>query len=73
MERVAIISVDGHVKAPRERYRDYLEKQHLVAFDEWLARVQPTPDGLNVSPALGPEAQGARARRRSPSTTWSRR
>lgn len=53
MERVAIISVDGHVKALRARYRDYIEKKHLPAFDDWLAPSQALPDGLNVSPELG--------------------
>ncbi len=46
MTRAAIISVDGHVKAPRARYRDYLESAHLDEFDEWLARVEDTPDGF---------------------------
>ena len=36
MERVAIVSVDGHVKASREGYRDYIEERFLDEFDAWL-------------------------------------
>ncbi len=46
MARAAIISVDGHVKAPRARYRDYLPEAYHEAFDEWLASVEGTPDGF---------------------------
>jgi predicted TIM-barrel fold metal-dependent hydrolase len=34
MDRIAIISVDGHVKASRAQYRDYIEKKHLEVYDE---------------------------------------
>jgi predicted TIM-barrel fold metal-dependent hydrolase len=34
MGRVGIISVDGHVKASRAQYRDYIEKQYLEVYDE---------------------------------------
>ena len=40
MERVAIISVDGHVKAPRAAYRDYIEQKYLDRFDEWLTSLR---------------------------------
>ena len=33
MARIAIISVDGHVKASRRDYRDYLTKQYVEAYD----------------------------------------
>jgi predicted TIM-barrel fold metal-dependent hydrolase len=46
MGRAAIISVDGHVKAPRATYRDYLEARFHEPFDEWLASVDGTPDGF---------------------------
>ena len=36
MERVAIISVDGHVKAPRAGYRDYIDPKWRDAFDDWV-------------------------------------
>jgi predicted TIM-barrel fold metal-dependent hydrolase len=54
--RAAIISVDGHVKAPRATYRDYIERDHLEQFDEWLGRFEGTPDGF-VRPAIGEDAQ----------------
>ena len=46
MERVAIISVDGHVKAPRAGYRDYIDPKWRGAFDEWVKRFEGTPDGF---------------------------
>jgi predicted TIM-barrel fold metal-dependent hydrolase len=56
MGKAAIISVDGHVKAPRARYRDYIEGPFLDQFDDWLAEVEGTPDGF-VNPATGEDAQ----------------
>jgi hypothetical protein len=44
--RAAIISVDGHVKAPRAGYRDYIEPKWRGAFDTWLEGVAGTPDGF---------------------------
>jgi predicted TIM-barrel fold metal-dependent hydrolase len=46
MERVAIISVDGHVKAPRAGYRDYIDPKWRAAFDDWVKRFEGTPDGF---------------------------
>ena len=46
MNQVAIISVDGHVKAPRAGYRDYIDPKWRGAFDEWLESVAGTPDGF---------------------------
>jgi len=34
MGRIAIISVDGHVKASRAQYRDYIEKKYFEVYDE---------------------------------------
>src|SRR5262245_16905515 len=59
MERVAIISVDGHVKAPRAGYRDYMEQQYLEDFDAWLRAEEEAglPDAGNLKAELGVEAQ----------------
>lgn len=46
MQRAAIISVDGHVKAPRARYRDYLDPAWYERFDEWLASMEGQGDGF---------------------------
>ena len=56
MGRVAIISVDGHVKAPREGYRDYIDPKWHGAFDEWLQGFEGMPDGF-VRAELGEDAQ----------------
>ena len=57
--RVAVISVDGHVKASRAGYRDYIESEHLDAYDEWVAAAERNgmPDGGNVNPEYGLDAQ----------------
>jgi predicted TIM-barrel fold metal-dependent hydrolase len=59
MTRTAIISVDGHVKAPRAGYREYVEHRYLDDFDEWLAasEQQGLPDAGNLNPEFGVEAQ----------------
>ena len=59
MTRTAIISVDGHVKASRAGYREYLEEQHLETFDEMVkAEVDAgIPDAGNLNPQFGVEAQ----------------
>jgi len=66
MARTAIISVDGHVKAPRAAYREYVEKKDLAAFDEWLRaqEARGLPDAGNIHPELGPDTQWDFARRR---------
>ena len=56
MDRVAIISVDGHVKAPRAAYRDYIEQKYLDRFDEWMKSFDGMPDGF-VNAAIGEDAQ----------------
>ena len=65
MDRMAIISVDGHVTAPRESFRDYVERQYLDAFDEWAAvldRIGVHNLG-NLQPDLGPTSQWDSQRR----------
>jgi predicted TIM-barrel fold metal-dependent hydrolase len=59
MDRVAIISVDGHVKAPRAGYREYMEQQYLEDFDAWLRAEEAAglPDAGNLKAELGVEAQ----------------
>jgi predicted TIM-barrel fold metal-dependent hydrolase len=56
MSRVAIISVDGHVKAPREGYREYVDPKWRGAFDDWLQGNAGMPDGF-VRAELGEDAQ----------------
>jgi predicted TIM-barrel fold metal-dependent hydrolase len=46
MARAAIISVDGHVKAPRAAYRQYIDPKWRDEFEEWLESVAGTPDGF---------------------------
>ena len=59
MTRTAIISVDGHVKASRAGYRDYVQQKYLGEFDAWLASVEAEglPDAGNMNPNLGVEVQ----------------
>ena len=65
MSKTAIISVDGHVKAPRAAYRDYIETKYLQDFDDWLRAEQASgrPDAGNISPDLPPDSQWDFARR----------
>jgi predicted TIM-barrel fold metal-dependent hydrolase len=56
MGRAAIISVDGHVKAPRAAYREYIDPKWRDAFDDWLKSLDGTPDGF-VRPEFGEDAQ----------------
>lgn len=59
MTKTAIISVDGHVKAPRAAYRDYLESKYHTEFDEWLRNEEAggRPDAGNIHPDFAPEVQ----------------
>ncbi len=59
MAKTAIISVDGHVKASRHEYRDYVPKQYLETYDEQVkaAEEAETPDAGNLHPDLAPEVQ----------------
>jgi len=67
MNATPIISVDGHVKAPRDAYRDYVEVRYLGAFDDWATadRGKGRRDAGNIQPALGDEAQWDIGRRLS--------
>ena len=56
MGRVAIISVDGHVKAPRAGYREYIDPKWRGRFDEWLKSFEGMPDGF-VGAEYGEDAQ----------------
>ncbi|CAN7550219.1 amidohydrolase family protein [Phenylobacterium sp. LjRoot219] len=55
MARVGIISVDGHVKAPWARYREYLDPQWRGRYDDWVKPFERTPDFVHA--AHGEEAQ----------------
>jgi predicted TIM-barrel fold metal-dependent hydrolase len=56
MSATPIISVDGHVRAPVDGYRDYVEARYLRAFDDWAAARRGQNRG-NVQAALGDESQ----------------
>jgi predicted TIM-barrel fold metal-dependent hydrolase len=57
--KTAIISVDGHVKASRAMYRDYIQTQHRAVYDEKIKAVEATglPDAGNMNPQIGIEVQ----------------
>src|ERR1039458_8925661 len=59
MERTAIISVDGHVRASRATYRDYVENHSLGVFDEWVRSQEElgAPDQGGVQPGLDAASQ----------------
>jgi predicted TIM-barrel fold metal-dependent hydrolase len=59
MTRTAIISIDGHVKGSRARYREYITARHLDAYDEWVVaqEEQGLPDAGNLNPEYGEDAQ----------------
>ena len=59
MSKTAIISVDGHVKASRAGYREYVERQYLDDYDQWVEAAEEAglPDAGNLNPAFGVEAQ----------------
>jgi len=65
MERTAIISVDGHVKASRAGYRDYIEKKYLEQYDESVKAAEEAgiPDAGNLNPEFGFDAQWDSGRR----------
>jgi predicted TIM-barrel fold metal-dependent hydrolase len=65
MAKTAIISVDGHVKASRAGYRDYIQTRFLDAYDEWVRAADEagTPDAGNLNPDYGAEAQWDSERR----------
>ena len=57
--RTAIISVDGHVRASRSDYRNYIEQRYLDVFDEWVRAQEAAgaPESGNLSPGLDPTSQ----------------
>ena len=59
MAKTAIISVDGHVKASRAGYRDYIQKSFLDAYDESVKAAEEAglPDSGNLNPDYGFNAQ----------------
>src|SRR6516225_2830080 len=59
MTRTAIISVDGHVRASRTGYGDYLEDGYLEAYDDFVAAADAdgTADAGNVSHDLDSAVQ----------------
>ena len=59
MNQVAIISVDGHVKASRTAYREYFETQYLDAYDEWVKAQEEAgvPDAGNLNHDFGLDSQ----------------
>ncbi|TMK65543.1 MAG: hypothetical protein E6G60_04745, partial [Actinobacteria bacterium] len=40
-ERLLIISADGHIGPPAERYREYMDPKYRTDFDEWFANYIP--------------------------------
>jgi predicted TIM-barrel fold metal-dependent hydrolase len=65
MAKTAIISVDGHVKASRSGYRDYIQARYVDVYDEWVraAEVDGIPDAGNLNPEYGADAQWDSERR----------
>jgi len=59
MGKIAVISVDGHVKASRREYREYVSEKYLEAFDEEVKAAEEAgiPDAGNLNPELAPEVQ----------------
>ena len=55
--KLAVISTDGHVKASRAGYRDYVEARWLDDFDAWAGAMEGTPDAGNKNPKLPDESQ----------------
>jgi predicted TIM-barrel fold metal-dependent hydrolase len=65
MGQMAIISVDGHVKASRALYRGYVERSFLDTFDDWVRAQEAAgvPDTGNVNPAFDVSVQWDSERR----------
>jgi len=59
MQRTAILSVDGHVKASRSGFRDYIEKKYLEEYDASVKKAVDAgvPDAGNLNPEFGVDAQ----------------
>lgn len=59
MGKIGIISVDGHVKASRRGYREYLDPEFRAEYDALVAsqEAEGIPDAGNLSPDLPAEGQ----------------
>jgi predicted TIM-barrel fold metal-dependent hydrolase len=59
MAQTAIISVDGHVRASRRDYRNYVEKPYLETFDEWAKAQEEAgePEHGGLRPGLDATSQ----------------
>jgi predicted TIM-barrel fold metal-dependent hydrolase len=59
MAKTAIISVDGHVKASRDGYREYIGARYLDDYDAWVRAAEEAglPDSGNLNPEYGMDAQ----------------
>src|SRR5262245_7625592 len=59
MAHTAIISIDGHVKASRREYRDYVPAEYLEVYDEQVKAAEDAGmrDAGNLHPEFGPEVQ----------------
>jgi predicted TIM-barrel fold metal-dependent hydrolase len=59
MVKTAIISVDGHVKASRRTYREYIPRNYLDAYDAQVKASEEAEirDAGNLHPDLAPEVQ----------------
>lgn len=55
MARVAVISVDGHMKPSWAAYRDYLDPAWRERYDAWVGAISGTPDFCHAE--LGQAAQ----------------
>ncbi|HTR71624.1 MAG TPA: amidohydrolase family protein [Mycobacteriales bacterium] len=65
MSKVGIVSVDGHIKAAQQTYRDYLDPRHREAYDEWSASASASGgrDAGNIQAEIPDEAQWDLSRR----------
>src|SRR5580692_6580746 len=59
MSKTGIISVDGHVRASRSEYRNYVEERFLDVFDDWARSEEEAgaPESGNLSAGLDPTSQ----------------
>jgi predicted TIM-barrel fold metal-dependent hydrolase len=57
--KTAIISVDGHVKASRAGFREYISERYLADYDDWVKAADEAgvPDAGNLNPEYGIDAQ----------------
>ena len=40
-ERMLLVSSDGHIGPPAERYREYMDPKYVADFDEWFTAYIP--------------------------------